>query len=679
MTRAPRMLAAVFALAVGLGAMSTVTAAPNAQPAPASAAPKLPVAKPTPTKAAPRPAAESSKTLTRALIPGGPAPRIMPVSEIRPGMVGEGLTVFSGTKPEPFKVRVVSVVHNFLPQQDIILVKAEDPRVAFSGIAAGMSGSPVYIDGRLIGAVAYAWSFAKEPLAGVTPIEAMLSERKRPRRSTREGIESGDLVNGPAPGIAPAEPVSVGGAATTGAVLGAASPEVSEPWVNQPPSPGGAVAAGGLGGSAGRAQLLPVSVPLSVSGLSGPALASLEEALSPYGMLPVRAGGGGGSRVPDNEQARLGPGSAVGVLLIRGDMNATAIGTVTWVGGNQVLAFGHPMFGAGEVSLPLVTGEVHTFISSQASSFKLATPLVEVGTVVQDRQSCIVADLGLRAPMLPVSVKVSAPGAQPRTFRAEIARTKRLAPALAMAVLSTAIAGAEPDQKDMVVTLGTRIGLRGLPAVEMRDETFSGDGLSTRVLASFRGVRAMSDLTNNPFTPVSIESVEFEVGVQFRRDYAEIVDVALPGDAVEAGSRIPLKVTLRPYAGAEYTETISVPIPQQLAGQQVRLEVSSGALVRPEIARPEDLAGYITAMTTYYTAASIVVSLSLPDGGASLRGRLVPNLPPSALDTLRTARGTRRADTYQLADRVVFPSSRPVAGRQDLTIEVRPDPLGRPH
>jgi hypothetical protein len=593
----------------------------------------------------------------------------MPVSEIRPGMVGEGFTVFSGTKPEPFKVRVVSVVHNFLPQQDIILVKAEDQRVAFSGIAAGMSGSPVYIDGRLIGAVAYAWSFAKEPLAGVTPIEAMLSERKRPRRSTREGMETGDLVTGPAPGIAPAESASTGQGE-----LGVRS--IHDGAGELPPPPASAAP---TATAVGRSQLMPVSVPLSVSGLSGAGLAALEEALSPYGMVAVRAGGGGGSRLPNAEQARLGPGSAVGVLLIRGDMNATAIGTVTWVEGNQILAFGHPMFGAGEVSLPLVTGEVHTFISSQASSFKLATPLVEVGTVVQDRQSCIVGDLSLRAPMMPVTVRVSAPGAEPRTFRAEIARTKRLAPALAMAVLSTAIAGAEPDQKDMVVTLGTRIGLRGMPAVEMRDETFSGDGLSTRLLASFRGVRAMSDLTNNPFSPVGIESVHFDVGVQFRRDYAEIVDVALPGDAVEAGSRIPLKVTLRPYAGPEYTETITVAIPPQLAGQQVRLEVSSGALVRPEVARPEDLAGYITAMKTYYTASSIVVSMSLPDGGASLRGRLVPNLPPSALDTLRTARGTRRADTYQLADRVVFPSSRPVAGRQDLTIEVRPDPLGRPH
>ena len=131
----------------------------------------------------------------------------MRVDDVRPGMVGEAHTVFSGTRPEAFKVRVVSVVRNFLPKQDVILVRAEDPRVEFSGIAAGMSGSPVYIEGKLVGAIAYAWSFAKEPLAGVTPIEVMLAERSRPRRATRTLVESGELVHAPGSQGEDSEPV----------------------------------------------------------------------------------------------------------------------------------------------------------------------------------------------------------------------------------------------------------------------------------------------------------------------------------------------------------------------------------------------------------------------------------------------------------------------------------------
>src|SRR5262245_44859154 len=144
--------------------------------------------------------AGSSRRL-RAIVPAGPPPTIMPLSAVKPGMVGEALTVFQGSKPEPFKVRVISVLRNFLPKQDVILIRAEDPRVEHSGIVAGMSGSPVYIDGKLVGAVAYAWSFAKEPLGGVTPIETMLAERQRPRRSAgkevlAEGWSTPDVSGG---------------------------------------------------------------------------------------------------------------------------------------------------------------------------------------------------------------------------------------------------------------------------------------------------------------------------------------------------------------------------------------------------------------------------------------------------------------------------------------------------
>jgi hypothetical protein len=567
-------------------------------------------------------------------------------------MLGEAFTVFRGTKPEGFKVRVVSVVRNFLPKQDVILVKAEDPRVEFSGIAAGMSGSPVYIDGKLVGAIAYAWAFAKEPLAGVTPIEAMLAERSRPRRATRTLVESGELVRGPAP--------------VTGEVTGEVSEE-SSPEIRplaQAPGPDG---------------LKQVSVPLSISGLSPRAMTELTQALEPYGLLPVRTGGGGsGSRtVSASDRQRLLPGAAVGAQLIRGDMNATAMGTVTWVNGDTLVAFGHPMFGSGEVNLPLVTGEVHTFINSAASSFKLATPLAEVGAVVQDRPSCIVGDLGVRATMMPVEVRVKAPGVESRVFRAEVARNKRLTPILASAVLTTAIADAEPDQTEMAVNVTTKVGVRGVGPIELRDQVFASDGLSTRTLASLRGVRAVGDLLTNPFTPVGIERLEFEVNVEFRQDAAEIIGVALPSDEVKAGDTVPLRVTLRPYAGQEYVETVPVVIPPRLAGQTVRMEVASGALVRPEVPRPENLAGFIENLRSYYTASNIVVSLSLPEDGASLRGHLIPGLPPSALDTLRTGTQTRRADAYRLADRTVKPSAKLVSGRQELVIQVREDALGR--
>ncbi len=358
-------------------------------PAARAAEPKGAPTQPAPAKRA------AGVTRAQLVAPGASASRgepanIMPVKDVRPGMTGEGLTVFRGTKPEPFKFRVVSVLRNFLPKQDIILIRVEDERVEKSGVAAGMSGSPVYIDGKVIGAVAYAWSFSKEPLAGVTPIEAMLAEKSRPRR--RDGDVYADGGRARAPGAAFAAE---------------------------------AAATGGFG----DARLEPVAVPLAVSGLSAEALSTVASDLQQLGLVPLRAGGGGPSLRP--EKGHVEPGSAVGVELIRGDMSAVGTGTVTYVDGNHVFAFGHPMLGTGEVELPLVESEVHTFMPSLATSFKMASPLAEVGTLVQDRQSCIVGDLSRRTKMMPVQVTVRVPDSEPRPFRAEIARDKRLTPLLA--------------------------------------------------------------------------------------------------------------------------------------------------------------------------------------------------------------------------------------------------------
>ncbi len=569
---------------------------------------------------------------TRPAVPSGAPPAIMPLSDVHPGMVGEALTVFSGTKPEMFKVRVVSIVENFIPNQAVILVQAEDARVEFSGIAAGMSGSPVYINGKLVGAIAYAWSFSKLPLAGVTPIESMLAERKRPRRVTDDAlVERGQWPASPNPAQASAP---------------------------------------------GEPRLQAVSVPLSVSGLSMAAMNELTEEMRPYGLVPMRAGGGG-RRTPVPTPGRIEAGSAVGVQLIRGDMNATAIGTVTYISGDTLLAFGHPMFGIGEVSLPMVSGEVHTFIPSQASSFKLASPLAEIGTIVQDRPSCIVGDMTRQAAMVPVNVRVTAPGGEPRMFRAEVARNRRLTPVLASMVITSAIADAEPDVTEMAVTVTSKLNVRGQGTVELRDQLFSAEGLSPRALSASHGLRAFGDLLSNPFEPVTIDSMDVDVRVEFRRDISEIVAVSLPGDNVHAGDTVPLRVTLRPYAGREYTETVPVTIARTMGGQVIKIEVASGGMVHPDVARPESLHGYIDSLRAFYTPASIVVSLSTPDNGASVRGHLLAGLPQAALDTLRPGNQTRRADAFRVADRTVFPSARMVMGRQELSLYITDDTRGR--
>jgi hypothetical protein len=603
----------------------------------------------------------------KAIVPSGPPPAILPLSEVRPGMVGTALTVFQGTKPEPFKVRVVSVMRNFLPKQDVILIRAEDPRVEFSGIVAGMSGSPVYIDGKLMGAIAYAWSFSKEPLGGVTPIETMLAERTRPRRIKEELLASAP------PGHSEGFAAASADRAPAGTLASAAGGTSAD---------GPSALARGLGlpsimpaSSSGEGRLLRASVPLSVSGFTPRTVAELAQDLQPTGLVPMQAGGG--RRPGPPAPGHVEPGSAIGVELVRGDMSTVATGTVTYLDGPNVFAFGHPLFGIGEVYLPMVDAEIHAFLPSLSQSFKMSSPLQEVGTLVQDRQSCIIGDLDARSTMVPIEVRVSGPGGEARVFRAEVARNRRLTPMLAATVVGNAIADAEPDVTDMVVTMTSKMNVKGFQPIELRDQMFSADGVSGRALSSSRGLRAMGDLLFNPFEPIVLDRLDVDVRVEFRRDIAEIVGVSLPGDVVHGGDTVPLRVTLRPYAGPEYVETVPVIIPRSVAGDMVKIEVSTGSQVHPETPQPESLRGYIDNMQKAYPASSIVVSVQTPDDGASLRGRLLSGLPPTALDTLRPGNQTRRADSYRVADRTVFPSKRLVTGRQELSVFVREDTLGK--
>ena len=418
------------------------------------------------------------------------------------------------------------------------------------------------------------------------------------------------------------------------------------------------------------------SVPLAVSGFTPRVVAELTDVLRPVGLVPMQAGGGRALTPGKLEAGHVEPGSAIGVELVRGDMSMVGTGTVTYVDGSTVLAFGHPMFGIGESYLPLVDAEIHAFLPSLAQSFKMSSPLHEIGVLVQDRQSCIIGDLDGRTTMMPIDVRVTGPEGKTRTFHAEVARSRRLTPTLASMVVANAVADAEPDVTDVIATVNGKLTIQGRGTLELTDQVFSTEGISGRVLGGARGLRALGELMFNPFEPVIVDRMDVDVRIELRRDVADIVGVAVPTETVRAGDTVPVRVTLRPYAGPEYVETVPVKIPLTVRGQAVHIEAASGVMARPDAAPAETLSGYIDNMHKFYTAANIVVSVQTPDEGAAVHGRLIANLPASAMDTLRPANQTRRADSYRIAERTVFPSKRLVSGRQELTVPVVDDVLG---
>jgi hypothetical protein len=263
-----------------------------------------------------------------------------------------------------------------------------------------------------------------------------------------------------------------------------------------------------------------------------------------------------------------------------------------------------------------------------------------------------------------------------RTFHAEVARNRRLTPMLASIVVANAVADAEPDVNDVVATVTGKLALHGRGTLELTDQLFSTEGISGRALGGARGIRALGELMFNPFEPLVVDRMDVDVRLELKRDVADIVGIALPTETVHAGDTVPVRVTLRPYAGPEYVETVPVKIPRDVAGQAVHIEAASGLMARPDLPPAETLGGYIENLRKYYTAGSIVVTVQTPDEGAALHGRLIANLPAAAMDTLRPTNATRRAEGYRVAERTVFPSKRLVSGRQELTAAVREDVLG---
>ncbi|HKU39648.1 MAG TPA: SpoIVB peptidase S55 domain-containing protein, partial [Polyangiales bacterium] len=375
---------------------------------------------------------------------------ILRVDEIKPGMRGYGLTVFRGDKPEKFAVEVIDVLHAFRPDQDLILIRTEHPVLDQAIAVGGMSGSPIYIDGKLIGAYAYGWSFGKEPVAGVTPIQNMLAELARPV-DPRIWKSLGTL-----PSTAKARPRQPRAAAFEERRNAFASLRSHAERFAARDLPG---------------RPVPVATPLLLGGLTDAAIDALSRELSPFGLDPVQAGGGAAKPSPEaRAAAKFIDGASIGVQLARGDIQATATGTVTYVEGERLIGFGHPMLNAGQVGLATCTSRVVHVLSSQMRSFKMAEAIAPHGTLIHDRQSAIVVDQNSRPDMLPMRVQLKGvPATQRSLWNVELANHRLLTTGLAFSTLFNAISATAVDRADVVYRVKSKVQIEKHGTVEVED------------------------------------------------------------------------------------------------------------------------------------------------------------------------------------------------------------------
>jgi hypothetical protein len=377
----------------------------------------------------------------------------LPVDQIRPGMKGTGRTVFEGTTIDEFQVEVLGVLKNANPKQDLILARLSGGPLERTGVIQGMSGSPVYVDGRLIGAVAFAFPFAKDPIAGIQPIGQMLSILdQQPTSPTPKPVSAISASESPAAFIYGMLQRIQQGRSFADVLF----PQMTNTSLNS-------------------ASLLGIQTPMFISGVSGAAIQQFAPFFNAFGFSPVQSGGSGSAQnVGAIPPRRLEPGSPVNAEMVRGDISVSANGTVTHVDGNKVYAFGHPFLSAGPMNLPMSTAYVIGVLPKLDASFKLAVPMDVIGAFQQDRSTGIYGNMGAKPDMIPVSLTVKSSMNTVNKYNYEVANDKFLTPLLMNFTLFSAITASERGNGEMTLDITGKVHLKDLEPVNIAS-VFSSD------------------------------------------------------------------------------------------------------------------------------------------------------------------------------------------------------------
>jgi len=567
---------------------------------------------------------------------------VMTFDEVQRGMKGTGRTVFDGTEVETFHVEILGKLPKIAPDQNLILGRCSGGPLEQTGVLAGMSGSPVMVDGKLVGAVAYTWGFSKEAIAGITPIEEMLAISEIPES---QELRTGSLAPQPRHFELLRDPEQAAG-------------YLQERWRSL------------LGPTRG---LLPIALPLAVSGVGYRGLERLRPELVHAGFLPMLAGSAGDDAAP---APRLQPGSAIGLKLVRGDLEFTATGTATWIDGDEVLAFGHPLFGLGEVDLPLTGATVQALLPSLQQSARIATPLAEIGALRQDRSSGVLGRLGVQPRMIPVRLQLTHHGGTEHTFSFDIADDPLLSPLLLYVSLQGILASKERGFGNATVRLkqGSVIKMIDGNDVEL-DNVFAGPtafDYGTGIAAYILHL-----LMNNAWSRPEIAGVNLLLEYRDAPLIGRIRRATLDRYRVPAGGTVQATVVLEPFRGPDRVFTRTIRIPEETSAGTLSLLVGGAQSVSrtenyDEPVLPRDLGQLIRLINRLRRNDRIYIVASKEDTGILLGGTQLPNLPPSVGSVLSRPR-SRGNNTFVSRRSVleeVIPTDYAVQGLMRIQLQV---------
>ena len=584
--------------------------------------------------------------------------RLFPLDELKPGMTGIGRTVFEGNRLDEFKVQILGVLRNVIgPKRDLILARLDGGPLANAGVIAGMSGSPVYIDGRLLGAVSYSLGeFSKEPIAGITPIAEMIADATltAPRRQLPRVEVAGSLT-----------PESF--QASLRQAFSWARPFAQNPADIQV-----------LGNvSAGLGTLLrPIATPLTIGGFDPSVVAPITQIFHEQGFLPMLAGAGQAPAAARGAAApRLRPGDPIGVALMSGDLELGATGTVTDIDGDRVYAFGHPFYGLGPTQFPLTRAYVHVVLPSLQSSQKVASTGEVIGTISQDRATTIAGTLGKGPAMIPIKLTLSnTERGFRKTFDLQMVNDELFTPILAYTAILNTLQSYERQNG-----VGTYV-VRGSASIKNHgpiafEDLFTGDTPSSGAAAAVVG--PINFLLRNSFEGVEFEGLNLEIDASELPRSATLERAWVDGTRVKAGTMVDLKVLMRTYRGEEITKSVPVRIPANASGSvsimvadAARLSQWEARELQVQPAQTRGVPQMIRLLNDTKKNNRLYVRMVTRDGGAVVRGESLAALPPSVLAVMESDRngGSFRPLQSALMGEWEIVTGHAVTGSRTLTL-----------
>lgn len=551
--------------------------------------------------------------------------QLFPEKDLKPGMKGVAWTVFSGMKPEPIPVEIIGVWKSaWGPKQDIIVAKLTG-KATHTNVAGGMSGSPVYINGKLVGAIALRLSvFSPDAICGITPIQLMLD------------INSFDKTR-PSEARTPRQ--------TPGKKMAAAMPDSLLSQV---------VAAGaGLNPSGQIPMMTPIATPVTFSGFSDEAIHEFAPVFSQLGLTVVQGGSGGSldSVKPANDwRSSLQPGESIAAVLVSGDMSMTGAGTVTYNDGKRVLAFGHPMFNLGPVDMPIAKEEIITTLASSYQPTKMGNSGEIVGALKQDRHSGILGELGATSNMIPVTLHVRSHNAddsirKAQDFHFNVFVQQKWTPYLMMATLFNAVSNLNDFSTDATYRLTGELDLDHHQKVELSTMQAPAElpVPAPMVLAGWWGDK-FNRLFLNPVNMPKLNSVNATIDLLPDRRVAEIESAWIGDNHVDAGSEVPVKVFLRPYRGERIEREVKIKIPAGIARGEHQVLFSDAATldkfqsIASSLNRFIDIPQTVAMLNQERSNDHLYVSLLESQPTVYSDEKVLPNLPPSILNVMQSGR-----------------------------------------